>query len=135
MAKRKGKDAHLKRAAKQQLPPALRWVEHEDGFQPFVCIANILMPLERRPFHGFYEGERDAILHGIKLALSEVLFDVPRYLVHPVTGASAPNPDWDLLPFFRKNLDGSYDELEGKPTELQLAASADADRKLHDKGL
>lgn len=135
MAKRDTKAKALKRSIKDQIPPALRWVEYEDGWQPFILIANVFMPLEKRPFRGFYQNERNAILVAVKNVIGDFLFDVPPYLVNPKTGASAPNPDWDLLPFFVEQPDGSFLEVEGKPSLQQIAAAGNAAEHLRKKGL
>lgn len=103
MAKRKPIIANAKKEARRNTPPRLQFRQNKDDlWVPIVTIANIVMPLEPRPFMGFHKGERDAILTWIKQAMSEILFDCPRYLVNEETGKSAVNPDWDLLPYYEQ---------------------------------
>lgn len=73
---------------------------------------------------GFHKGERDAVLTWVKQAMSEVLFDTPRYIVNDETGKSALNPDWDLLPYFEedKKNPGTFVEVEPKPGFQQTEA-------------
>lgn len=100
MSKRTSQIRNAKKQVEGQQPPRLFWVEGEDGHTPVIQIANIIMPLDPRPVPEFAKGERDAILVYIKQMLSEILFDVPVYLVHPKTGVSARNPDWDLQEYY-----------------------------------
>jgi len=89
-----------------------------------VIVGNIVMNINPRPFKGFYRKEREAILVAISQALSEVLFGVSRYLVHPKTGASADNPDWELLTYFVPDEDDPeiFSEIQPEPTISQKLA-------------
>lgn len=125
MAKRKTITSNLQRLANKQSPPAVLWKKNKDGdFVPIVSFANIVIPLDPRPFKGYFKGERDAVLVWIKQALSEVLFGVPLLLVHPKTGMSARNPDWELQPYFEKHPTeiNTYREITPRPSAEQEAA-------------
>lgn len=126
MGKRKPIITNAKKEAKGNTPPRLQFRQRADTgmWVPIITIANIVMPLEERPFMGFHKGERDAILTWIKQALSEILFDCPRYIVNDETGKSAFNPDWDLLPYYEEDKDnpGTFVEVEPKPNITQIRA-------------
>lgn len=110
MAKQKKPHAADQRGARGDNPPRLRWRQQKDQqWVPVIVIGNVVMDLDPRPFCGFKKGERDAILTWIKQMMSEILFDCPRFIVNAETGKSAPNPDWELLPYFEKQ------ELEPLP--------------------
>lgn len=113
MAKRKIKEATA-------TPPTLVWYETSEGWIPEVILADIVFPLEARPFKGFYHKERDAILTFIKMALSEILFDHPCYIVNDKTGKFVVNPDWNLLEYYQKNDKGDFIKVEPSPSLAQL---------------
>lgn len=104
MGKQKKPHAADQRGARRDNPPRLRWRQHvnKKDWVPVVVIGNVVMDLEPRPFCGFHKGERDAILTWCKQMLSEILFDCPRFIVNKETGKSAPNPDWEFLPYYEK---------------------------------
>lgn len=126
MAKRKKLSTRLRSEAKRNTPPRVNFTQNPvtGNWTPTITIANIVMPLEPRPFMGFYKGERDAILTWIKQVMSDILFDCPRYLVHEETGKSALNPDWELLPYFEEDKEnpGEFVEVEPKPSLIQIEA-------------
>ena len=117
MAKRKSRASKVKAIT----PPFLAWTETATGWFAEVTVANIIFPLEERPFKGFHKGERDAILTFIKMALSEVLFDYPCYIVNNNTQKFVVNPDWRLLPYHEPTPDGKgYVEVKPEATPMQL---------------
>lgn len=123
MAKKKSKVTEANAEAEGNKPPTLVWRQEKEGdWVASITIGNIVMPLEPRPFMGFLKGERDAILVWVKQALSEVLFDVPRYIVNKETGRSAENPDWKLLPYWEQGASGEFVEIEPKPSAMQVEA-------------
>lgn len=128
MAKRHTPEQKLKRNLDKEVkgvkPPRLEWKKTQDGHVPVIFIANIAIPLAPRPFQGFYRNEREAALVAIKQCLSEVIFGTAVYLVHPESGASAPNPDWDLQTFWVEdaNNPGEYVEVEPQPSAAQVEA-------------
>jgi len=115
------------------VPPRISWEEGIAGWVPTIYIANISMPLEARPLMGFQQGEREAILVWIKIALSDALFGCPVYIVNSDTGAMAANPDWQLLPFVTMRGNGKWVELEQEPSIDQMNASADLTSDILDK--
>ena len=123
--KRKRLDSADKREARGNKPPRLRFRQDRRTklWHPVITIGNILLPCEGRPFMGFAKGERDAILVWIKQAVSESLFDCPRYIVNAETGKSAPNPDWDLMPYYEQDeKTGEWIEIQPRPSLEQEAA-------------
>mgnify|MGYP003648839202 CR=1 FL=1 len=140
MAKKKKTHAPEKKAAGEAAPPSLVWKQQAEGlWVPIVTVANVVMPLEPRPYMGFSKGEREAILTWIKQALSEILFDVPFLLVNEKTSKCAKNPDWEMLPYYVEvpveklpegtvdNRPVTYREVKPvcKPTAEQAQAAAE----------
>jgi|TARA_R110002167_G_scaffold150637_3_gene344391 hypothetical protein len=118
----KNKVAEL--AKNHQRAPSLGWRDEDGEFTPIVTFSDIVMPLDPRPFKGFYKGERDAILVWIKQVFSESLFDVPYLLVNDKSHISAKNPDWDLQPYYEADEVeiGVYNEVRPTPSMEQLDA-------------
>ena len=124
MAKRKDLQKKLNKKLLRQTAPHIEWKRTSEGHVPIIFVGNIAIPLSPRKFKGYYQGEQGAIMAAVKQCLSEVLFGVPQYLIHPETGAFAPNPDWSLQKFWMKNPNaiGEYLEIEPQPSVAQIAA-------------
>lgn len=102
-----------KKIAAMVTQPHIVWTEDDDlGWQPTIYVATLSMPLRHRPIKQFLKGERDAIMVWLKIALSEMLFDVPCYIHNEKTMKTVKNPDWVNLPY------GAKDEVKGKWVEV-----------------
>ena len=124
MAKRKKPGTNQRRVASTQQPPRITWKHSGGDYTPVVSFAHFVMPLDPRPFKGYWKGERDAILAWAKQAMSEAFFGTPRWIVNAETGKSALNPDWDLLPYYEKHPTeaGTVVEVTPQPSAEQTAA-------------
>ncbi len=101
-----------------QQKPQIRWTQNAVRYWvPIVFVANISIPLSPREFRGFHKNERQAIMTFIGMAISDTLFGEPNAIHNPRTGAIAINPSFSILPFYEKDVTGTY--VLTNPTQFE----------------